>query len=403
MPFVSLRRLFGPLALLLLALPALGEVLAVGQFTASKPDPGWSFTGTPALTAPAVDPEGDGWLRLTGPTNQAVGSAFFTRRSFNATRGMTVAFSYASWGGGKPGGDGIALFLFDAKGNMAGATTGGGLGFCKGGGAWLGLALDEYGNFSNPQDGCAGGGGPGTSPQSVVLRGPSSAGNPFIAGAPVPGGVDHPLAQKRPPQADVVMTLFPKPNAVGFTVTVDWRGTDTGPWIRLLNQADFPYPAPAAVSVGLTASTGGARNIHEVRGLRVASNIPPTLGQTFQPSVISPGGRSTLVLHLGSTGNASASLVTAFTHQLPEAVKVANPPRLGGTCSGAVYAKPGAGTIVVERGSGVRAAGCTITVDVTSATVGTWDSVVRAGALVTDQGSNLSPSTAALTVRPQTR
>lgn len=399
MPLPSLRRLICTTALLL-NLPALGQVLAIGEFTASKPDPGWSFTGTPALTAPGVDREGDGWLRLTGSVHQSVGRAFYTRNAFSAARGLTVAFSYASWGGGDPGADGIVLILFDATGNMSGAAQGSGLGFCKGAGAWLGLALDEYGNFSHPQEGCAGGGGPGRQPQALALRGPTAASNPFVAAAPVPGNVDQPLAQKRPGAAEVIMTLAPKTSGLGFTVNVDWRGAPGGAWARLINQADFPYAAPAVISMGLSATTGGARNIHEVRRVRVVANhSPPTVSQTFEPAIVAPGGTSTLVLRLAGATGTSSSLAQTFTHQLPAALKIADAPRLGGTCPGTVQAKAGSSAIVVERGSGLRAAGCIISVDVTSAAVGAWDSVVPVGSIVTDQGTNITTSAATLTVR----
>lgn len=390
-------------AAMFIALPSLAQLQAVGRFIASQPDPGWSFTGSPALTAPGVDPEGRGWLRLTGDAPGAVGNAIHTRSGFSGARGLRIAFTYASWGGGTPGADGISVYLFDAKANMAGAALGGGLGYCKGAGAWLGLALDEYGNFSHPQDGCAGGGGPGQTPQALVLRGPTSSNNPFITHTAVPGGVDKPLAQVRPTPGQVVLSMLPKPVGVGFVVTVDWRADPVGPWIRLLNQVDFPYAAPTVMSVGVSGSTGGAKNIHEIRELSVLANMPPTVNQSFEPAGIRVGTKSTLILRLGSTANAASTLIEPLNVVLPAGLKVADPPRLGGTCTGAVHSAAGSSSLLVERGSGIRAIGCTITVDVHASTSGNLDSVVPAGSVVTDQGTNLTPSSATLRVAPAAR
>src|SRR6478752_2124377 len=159
-------------ACLALSCAAWGQFQVHGRFSGSAPDAGWGLAGTAALTAPAADAEGAGWLRLTGNATGAQGNARHTGGSFSAANGITLAFSYASWGGGTPGADGITVYLYDATQTMAGALPGGGLGYCKGAGGYLALALDEYGNFSSPADNCSGGGGPGGAPQALVLRGP---------------------------------------------------------------------------------------------------------------------------------------------------------------------------------------------------------------------------------------
>jgi hypothetical protein len=369
----------------------------IGRFRSAKPDAGWSFGGTPALTAPGVDPEGNGWLRLTGATNGASGIALNTGASFSLARGATISFSYAAWGGGAPGGDGIALFLYDAAANMAGSMAGGGLGYCKGAGGWLGLGLDEFGNFSNPKDKC-GGGGPGTAPQTLALRGPVQSGNPFLAQVAVPGGVDRPQAAQRQVTGQVVLTILPKAPEPGYVASVDWRADTNGPWARLLDRLPIPYAAPAALRIGVAASTGGARNVHEVRDLSVRTHVPPTVAQSFEPPQIAIGGRSTWVLRLGSTGNAAVALTEPFEQRFAPGITIADPPRPGGTCPGAVHAPPGSSTLILEKGSVIRAGGCTITVDVTSSRTGTATSVVQPFSVVTQTGVNLQGSTSTLAV-----
>jgi hypothetical protein len=397
-----LQRAFAVIGILAM-LPAMhagaqSPLQPAGRFRSAKPDPGWSFGGTPALTAPGADPEGNGWLRLTGAINNTSAIALNTGASFNLARGVTISFNYAIWGGSAPGGDGISLFLYDATSNMAGSTAGGGLGYCKGAGGWLGLGLDEFGNFSNPKDACSGGGGPGNTPQALALRGPASSGNPFLAQAAVPGGIDRPQSAQRQAAGQVMLTILPKPSEPGYLASVDWRADSIGPWARLLDRVSVPYVAPAALRIGVAASTGGARNVHEVRDISVRPHVPPAVAQTFEPAQITVGGRSTWVLRLGSTGNAPVALTEPFEHRFAPGITIAEPPRAGGTCPGAVHAPPGGHTLILERGSVIRAGGCTVTVDVTSSRAGTVTSVVQPFSVMTQTGFNLQASTSTLAV-----
>lgn len=390
-------RLQGLLAGLALCLPAWSQAEVKGDFTAASA-PGWSLAGVAAPTAPSLDPAGAGWLRLTGNAPGALGSALYTGGTFNAAAGLTLSFSYAAWGGGEPGGDGIAVFLYDASRDMAGTSPGGGMGYCNGNGAWLGLALDEYGNFSHPADRC--GNGPGPRPQSLVLRGPATAQNPYIGQAAVPGKIDRPAATRRPPAAHVTMHLRPKPSGPGYTATVEWRAEGSASWTRLLDRVDFPHAAPAALRVGVAASTGAAKNIHEVRHLSVRAHTPATVSQGFDPAVVSRGVATKLTLRLGSRDDEAARLIEQFTHKLPAGLQVANPAALGGTCPGMVTAAPGGSTITLAPGTLVRAGGCTVTVSVMPEATGVLTSIVPTGSIVTDAGANVAPAAAALTVRP---
>jgi len=96
--------------------------------------------------------DGHGWLRLTNTNNTTKGLALDTAQSFPGNVPVAVRFRYVAWGG--TGADGITLFLYDSTQDMSGALTGGGLGYCGGAGGFLAVAVDEYGNFSNPGDKC---------------------------------------------------------------------------------------------------------------------------------------------------------------------------------------------------------------------------------------------------------
>src|ERR1700722_17870244 len=156
---------------------------------------GWTLSNSAILTAPSIDAAGSGWLRLTDTGGTEKGLALDDAFSFAGNVPVTIEFNYVSWGG--TGADGMTLFLYDSTvaSPMAGATTGGGLGYCHGAGGYLAIGIDEYGNFSNPADKCSSAsGGPGPRPDSLVIRGPASASNAWVTTSSVPGGIDNPHA-----------------------------------------------------------------------------------------------------------------------------------------------------------------------------------------------------------------
>ena len=141
------------------------------------------------------DPVGQGALRFTNGYTQGAPSGDFdygfnqtggiiSNFTFPSNEGLDVTFtaiSYAgnSGGSGQDGADGISFFLIN--GNYPASDTGGlggSLGYdCSNGnpvydgivGAYLGLGIDEYGNFLNPGDNTNS--GPGFQPSRIGLRG----------------------------------------------------------------------------------------------------------------------------------------------------------------------------------------------------------------------------------------
>jgi type IV pilus assembly protein PilY1 len=137
---------------------------------------GSAGTATGGTTTGRLDPVGSGALRLTnGSSNTTSGyiNGFFehgsivSKDTFDAGQGVHITFkavSYRGNGGNVEGADGISFFLMDgsltpgtAPYNGIGAT-GGSLGYsCSNGntnadglaGAYIGLGIDEYGNFLN--------------------------------------------------------------------------------------------------------------------------------------------------------------------------------------------------------------------------------------------------------------
>lgn len=204
-------------------IPALAQLVVSDTLTGAASSYGWQTTGGACLTAgsaaassastiPACvglgyysgktqvggisgrlpDPVGFGALRLTnGDTtsgtngNNNTGSVVSTK-PFPTSQGVKVTFSTATYGGnayknasGIPSGaDGIAFFLMDGEKPVSVGAFGGSLGYsCSQNknpadgvdGGYLGVAVDEYGNFSNPGD--TTNTGPGARPNAIVVRG----------------------------------------------------------------------------------------------------------------------------------------------------------------------------------------------------------------------------------------
>jgi len=230
--------------------------------------PGWTLSGSALLTAPSIDPVGQGWLRLTDAGHNEGGQALDTSQTIAPNVPVTLRFRYVSWGG--TGADGITVYLYDSTQDMSGASVGGGLGYCGGAGGYLAIALDEYGNFSNPGDRCgAGSGGPGRVPESLVIRGPLSANDQYVTGVPIAGGIDDPGVSARPAPKTVLVTLTP--DTVGYTVTAEFQSGSGQPFQILFANVAFPYAPPANLSVGFSGSTGGSTNYHELQGVVAAS------------------------------------------------------------------------------------------------------------------------------------
>jgi hypothetical protein len=269
---------------------------------------GWTLSGSAILTAPSIDAAGSGWLRLTDTGGTEKGLALNNAFTFAGNVPVTVEFDYVSWGG--TGADGMTLFLYDSTiaSPMAGATTGGGLGYCHGSGGYLAIGIDEYGNFSNPADKCSSAsGGPGFRPESLVIRGPISASNAWISTIAVPGGIDNPLVTMRPSPKTVIFTLTPAVlPAVGYTITAQFRSASDQPFQTIFSNVSFPYVPPANLSVGVSGSTGGSTNVHELQGLGAAT--PDDLQVTMTgPSSILQGASVSYTVTITNNGNYTLS------------------------------------------------------------------------------------------------
>jgi len=259
--------------------PWLGRAQVVTETFRDSTATGWVFSGvgyTPTLTSGTVDPAGDGWLRLTTTgTNQATSAYYNT--AFSATNATIYAsFEYQSWGG--TGADGITFFLFDGSKTFAVGANGGSLGYAQKtgvnglNGGYLGVAIDEFGNFSNPSEGRVG--GIGFTPDSFAVRGPGdgTTGYDYLGGTASltssSGSIDTPSVGSRPTTFNQVQLLISPTNQL--TVTLQQGGTSAQ---TVLSLDLSGYARPDTLKYGFSSGTGDLTNYHEVRNLNVTTLV----------------------------------------------------------------------------------------------------------------------------------
>ncbi|MFA6056843.1 MAG: T9SS type A sorting domain-containing protein [Taibaiella sp.] len=258
-------------------------------FTNNTINNGITLGGSAALTSGTSDPQGQGWLRLTGSVNNQAGYAVI-EKPFPSNMGVLIDFEYTTWSspGDGNGADGLSVFLFDA----ASASSfhvggyGGSLGYAPHNGTaglsggYMGIGLDEFGNYSNPTESRTG--GPGFVKNVVGLRGPAPTyaylgGNQVISsdnGSGDNGGIDYNTTTSTRPTATqfyrrVQVSL--EPHDGFYTVTVKWKKSQTTPFTTLFGPVTMTSVPPAMLKLGLAASTGSLHNFHEIRNMVITT------------------------------------------------------------------------------------------------------------------------------------
>ncbi|MEN2401968.1 hypothetical protein GKZ90_0019420, partial [Flavobacterium sp. MC2016-06] len=260
--------------------------------------PGVQFGGSPPafLTSErGIDPINNGYLRLTNQSNYQKGF-IWSDQMFSPTYGMSVSFEYYTYGGGGSGGDGIAFILFDATaspvtvgefgGSLGYAQSTTQSGFSKG---YLGIGIDEYGNFSTSEDGRSGG-STTLSPSSVTLRGQGNnrSGYNLLTSAQTTS-LSRPFNLKGNNRdatntsiigyRKIEINLKPR-GAGGFFIDVYLTHDNVRDLV--INNYAYITPPPANLKFAVSSSTGYSTNYHEIRNLSVK------LDDSVSPSLSNP-------------------------------------------------------------------------------------------------------------------
>ncbi|WP_336368429.1 DUF6701 domain-containing protein [Marinobacter sp. C2H3] len=227
--------------------------------------------------------QGNGRLRMTEAVNNQSTAATLQREIPGADNLVVLQFDYYAYGGN--GADGIAVVLSDATITPQPGSYGGSLGYAQrsGGssgfaGGWLGIGLDEYGNFANASEGRSG--GIGLTPDSVTLRGSAPAYGFLGSSGSLSPGIDA-TGANNPHRYRITVDSR---NGIGPIVTVERDISGTGNAYSELIRRDLSTVSgqsaiPANLLLSLTGSTGGSTNIHELDDVQLCALKLNPVGQ----------------------------------------------------------------------------------------------------------------------------
>jgi len=265
-------------------------------------------------------------LRLTDLSG-SVATLATVQRSFPAAGNrIEVEFDHYAYNGS--GADGIAVILSDRAQTPTPGSYGGSLGYAQRtgpningfAGGWLGVGIDEYGNFSNPTEGRPD--GPGFLVDSVAIRG-SGAG---LGGYRYHAGT----AANLNPQVDNNGTAAPPhryriiidhSNGLNAWTSVE-RNTGAGYQTLVPPYDAKAQPGQAAVPtnwlLSFTGSTGGSTNIHEIDGLKICATYLNSMNplQRFDIAVAATASTCTPTTVTLTAKDASNATLTGYTGSL---------------------------------------------------------------------------------------
>ena len=217
------------------------------------------------LNGNTPDTAGNGALRLTQAIGGTPSGGVISLNSFPSSAGFSATFSAVSYGGN--GADGISFFLLDASQGIPAAlgAPGGGLNYAGISYGYLGVGVDEFGNFVNP--GCGGGGcagGPGFLSNAIGVRGSTANANAYIA--------------SRQPGFSLWSNVAKRSLATSHSYTISMTSAgilsvsiDGTAYLTNVNAFAQTGAIPAFLRVGFAGSIGGSNNIHEIMSFKVSS------------------------------------------------------------------------------------------------------------------------------------
>ncbi|TCN86299.1 DUF6701 domain-containing protein [Shewanella fodinae] len=224
----------------------------------------------------------NGRLRLTqSVTNQAT-SATYQRLFPGDDNLVTIEFNHYAYGGS--GADGMAVVVSDARVTPQPGAFGGplGYGFKPGipgfAGGWLGIGLDEYGNYSAE----GGSTNVGSRRQSVVIRGSGSgtSGYRYLRGTCNNGAYNTGTNCLSPAidgnsNGNYRYRITIDSRVAGGSVVKVERNTGSGYSTLIdsfnVNSQSGQSAAPDNFLLSLTGSTGSVTNIHEMDNLQICA------------------------------------------------------------------------------------------------------------------------------------
>ncbi|MCH8499965.1 MAG: MshQ-like protein [Marinobacter sp.] len=263
----------------------------------------WATSITAGTFMPQID---SNRLRMTQASTQQSTSATLQRLIPGAGNYVVLEFDYFAYGGTRA--DGVAITLSDAAVSPQPGSFGGALGYAQRddgtpgfAGGWLGIGLDEYGNFPRAAEGRVGGTGT-TVAQNVSLRGSGSGltGYRYITHV----GPLSPAVDGTGPVTPHRYRIELNATTGGQALVQVFRNTGSGmtPLIGPVNMLAQAGQAalPEKLMLSITGSTGDLTNVHEFDNLQICALAleevneyidhfelrHPGLGLTCQPTPV---------------------------------------------------------------------------------------------------------------------
>ncbi|WP_132256188.1 DUF6701 domain-containing protein [Paucimonas lemoignei] len=261
----------------------------------------WALSNSDGISNPSINST-TGRLRLTENTANNAKAATVPGIFPAAGNYISVEFNHYAYNGS--GADGIAVTLSDYVVPAVPGGYGGSLGYAQNtsaspskpgfAGGWVGIALDEYGNYQNPTEGRVL--GPGLRADSVGVRGPGNgySGYRWLGGTGANQNID--VSGSTPGPGYMYQVIVDARNSASGTINVSVnRDTTTrngnsyvplfGPFnayneaAYALGQGWISQLIPDYWKISFTGSTGGSNNIHEIGSLRIcAQSVYPSTG-----------------------------------------------------------------------------------------------------------------------------
>ncbi len=188
----------------------------------------------------------------------------------------------------------------------------------------------------------------------------------------------------------------------GGTVTASPGGTSVA-----YSGGGIPAGGSCTISVDITANlTGALLNLSGdlssslgnsgTAQATLSVNPQPVFSKSFQINPMISGGSTALVFSIDNSGAGIPADSLDFSDALPAGMVISNPSNASTSCSGGnVSATPGGALIAYSGGSAPSAAGCSVSVDITAASAGTY--VNTSGVLSSSLGTS-PPATDTLVV-----
>ena len=137
-------------------------------------------------------------------------------------------------------------------------------------GGYLGIGIDEFGNYSNPTEGRIG--GVGSLPNAIAVRGPGQGltGYNYLGGTGNLGAnsIAFPSSTSRPTGANSRSVEMILTATNQLTIYMSSGG---GAYLPLYSIDLSGYARPDQLVMGFTGSTGGSTDIHEIQNVSLSS------------------------------------------------------------------------------------------------------------------------------------